>query len=928
MSVERLFMESLVGVLLVHSCLAISSSNVTDLSALLAFKSEIKLDPNNILGSNWTEAENFCNWVGVSCSRRRQRVTVLSLRDMGVQGTISPYVGNLSFLVRLDLSNNSFHGHLIPEISHLNRLRGLILERNKLEGLIPESMQHCQKLQVISLAQNEFTGVIPNWLSNLPSLRVLFLGQNNLTGTIPPSLRNNSKLEWLGLEQNHLHGTIPNEIGNLQNLMGIYFTESNFTGLIPLTIFNISTLEEISLEDNSLSGTLPATLCLLLPNLKYLGLGANKLSGVIPLHLSNSSQLIHLDLEANRFTGEVPGNIGHSEQLQTLLLDGNQLTGSIPRGIGSLTNLNMLELSNNNLSGAIPSTIKGMKSLQRLYLDGNQLEDSIPNEICLLRNLGEMVLRNNKLCGSIPSCIENLSDLQIMLLDSNSLSSSIPSNLWSLENLWFLNLSFNSLGGSLHANMRSMKMLQTMDLSWNRISGNIPTILGAFESLSSLNLSGNLFWGSIPESLGELITLDYMDLSHNNLSGSIPKSLVALSHLRHLNLSFNKLSGEIPRDGCFANFTAASFLENQALCGQPIFQVPPCQRHITQKSKNKIPFKIFLPCIASVPILVAVVLLMIKYRQSKVETLNTVDVAPAVEHRMISYQELRHATNDFSEANILGVGSFGSVFKGLLSEGTLVAVKVLNLQLEGAFKSFDAECKVLARVRHRNLVKVITSCSNPELRALVLQYMPNGSLEKWLYSFNYSLSLFQRVSIMLDVALAMEYLHHGQSEPVVHCDLKPSNVLLDDEMVAHVGDFGIAKILAENKTVTQTKTLGTLGYIAPEYGLEGRVSSRGDIYSYGIMLLEMVTRKKPLDEMFSEEMSMRHWVQATIPNKIMEVVDENLPRNQDGGDAIATQEKLLAIMELGLECSRELPEERMDIKEVVVKLNKIKSQLL
>ncbi|CBI17790.3 unnamed protein product, partial [Vitis vinifera] len=556
------------------------------------FISEIKLDPNNILGSNWTEAENFCNWVGVSCSSRRQRVTLLSLGHMGLQGTISPYVGNLSFLVGLDLRNNSFH------------------------GLIPESMQHCQKLKVISLTENEFTGVIPNWLSNLPSLRVLYLGWNNLTGTIPPSL------------------------GNLQNLMGINFADNNFTG------------------------------------------------GVIPLYLSNC----------------------HSEQLQTLLLDGNQLTGSIPRGIGSLTNLTLLSLSNNNLGGAIPSTIKGMKSLQRLYLGGNQL-----------------------LSGSIPSCIENLSQLQIMLLDSNSLSSSIPSNLWSLENLWFLNLSFNSLGGSLHANMRSMKMLQTMDLSWNRISGDIPTILGAFESL--------------------------------------------------------------------------------------------------------------------------------------------------------------------------------------------MAVKVLNLQLEGAFKSFDAECNVLARVRHRNLVKVITSCSNPELRALVLQYMPNGSLEKWLYSFNYSLSLFQRVSILLDVALALEYLHHGQSEPVVHCDLKPSNVLLDDEMVAHVGDFGIAKILAENKTVTQTKTLGTLGYIAPEYGLEGRVSSRGDIYSYGIMLLEMVTRKKPMDEMFSEEMSLRQWVKATIPNKIMEVVDENLARNQDGGGAIATQEKLLAIMELGLECSRELPEERMDIKEVVYQLH-------
>ena len=133
---------------------------------------------------------------------------------------------------------------------------------------------------------------------------------------------------------------------------------------------------------------------------------------------------------------------------------------------------------------------------------------------------------------------------------------------------------------------------------------------------------------------------------------------------------------------------------------------------------------------------------MMKRRKNNVKTHNTIDVVPTVDHRLISYQELRHATNALFEANILGVASFGSIFKGILSEGTLVVVKVLNLQLEGAFKSFDVECKVLARVRHRNMIKVISSCSNPELRALVLQFMPNGSLKKWLYSLNYCLSLF------------------------------------------------------------------------------------------------------------------------------------------------------------------------------------------
>ena len=181
----------MVGLLVLQSCVvnfAINSpSNYTDLRALLAFKSEIKLDPNNVLGSNWTETENFCNWIGVFCSRRRQRVVMLSLTDMALHGTISPHVGNLSFLVRLDLSNNSFHGRLVPEIGRLSRLRGLIVERNKLEGEIPPSIQHCQKLKVISLNSNELTGVIPAWLSNFSSLGTLFLGENNFTGTISAS---------------------------------------------------------------------------------------------------------------------------------------------------------------------------------------------------------------------------------------------------------------------------------------------------------------------------------------------------------------------------------------------------------------------------------------------------------------------------------------------------------------------------------------------------------------------------------------------------------------------------------------------------------------------------------------------------------------------------------------------------------------------
>nr|XP_048330744.1 receptor kinase-like protein Xa21 [Ziziphus jujuba var. spinosa] len=483
--------------------------------------------------------------------------------------------------------------------------------------------------------------------------------------------------------------------------------------------------------------------------------------------------------------------------------------------IGSLSSLSTLKLDNNDLTGFVPTTIGGLQKLQGLYLNGNKPQGFIPSEICKLDSLVDLFLANNKLSGSIPECLGNLDSLRTL-----SLNSTIPNALFSLVYILKLNLSSNSLVGSLPLDIENMKVVIAIDLSNNELSGNIPSTIGSLQNLINLSLAQNRFTGQIPTSFGELISIELMDLSKNNLSGEIPKSLEALLSLKHFNVSYNQLEGEIPTGGPFLNFSAQSFLSNNGLCGASRLQVLPCKREETHKSRNPTEaisvLRITLPVVSSIILILARTFLFMRYKKVKALKLSSEANLIFPPWRKISYEGLLEATNGFNEANLLGAGSFGSVYQGKLNDGLHVAIKVFNRNLEEAFKSFDAECELLFNLRHRNLIKILKTHNGNEFKALVLQFMSMGSLEKWLHNCDNSLNMLQRLNIMIDVASALEYLHHGYSQPVVHCDIKPSNILLDADMVAHVADFGISKMLGENAMMTQTKTLATIGYMAPE----------------------------------------------------------------------------------------------------------------
>ncbi|PHU05694.1 hypothetical protein BC332_26516 [Capsicum chinense] len=479
--------------------------------------------------------------------------------------------------------------------------------------------------------------------------------------------------------------------------------------------------------------------------------------------------------------------------------------------------------------------------------------------------------------------------------------------------------------GSLPPEIGNLKAATLIDLSMNQFSNGIPTEIGGLQNLANLSLRHNKLQGAIPNSMSNMVGLEFLDLSHSNISGIIPKFLEKLQNLKYFNVSVNKLYGEIPSGGPFKNLSSQFFIHNEALCGSSRFRVPPSPTSSKHKSnREKLLVLFLLLAIAVVFVTMAFVLLWIRYRRGKSAPQQAESLSTVTRER-ISYYELLQATDDLSESNLIGFGSFVSVYKGVIRSGTAIAVKVFNPQLDAAFKSFDTECEVLRSLRHRNLVKVITSCSNLDFKALVLDYMPNGSLELYLYSHNYFLDIKQRLGIMIDVACALEYLHHGCSLPVIHCDVKPSNVLLDEDMVAHLSDFGISKLLGEDQGDLYTKTLATFGYIAPEYGLEGLVSTKCDVYSYGVMLLETFTRRKPNE--FEGDLSLKQWVSYSLPDAVMEVVDANL-LTSTGNCLNKERDGVASIMKVALDCCNESPTRRTNMKDVVGILQKIKIQLL
>ncbi|XP_043705330.1 probable LRR receptor-like serine/threonine-protein kinase At3g47570 [Telopea speciosissima] len=986
-------------------------SNGTDRLALLAIKARITNDPFHVM-SSWNDSVPYCEWLGVICGDRQHpnRVRALRLHSRGLVGSVAPEIGNLSFLQEISLQNNSFHGEIPGQVSFLFRLRYLSLNNNSFEGEIPPNISRCSNLMELRLYYNNIIGKIPVELGTLSKLRLIIIQENRLIGQIPPSFGNLSSLYGISAHSNYLSGSIPDSLGQITRLTVLALGGNKLSGTIPPTIYNLSSLAVIDVSANQLQGSLPPDLGFSLPNLWFLSISKNQFHGPIPISMSNLSKLEKvyfdennftgkmtidfgslpklirlgmstnrlgngeaddlnfvntftnctslkfLELAENRFGGVLPNSIANlSTQLTELSMETNQISGENPVGIGNLVRLEYLALSNNSLEGNIPTSIGRLQMLYELYLGGNRFTGPIPslgNSTLLI----DLYLGDNHLQGQIPSSLGKCKYLLRLDLSQNNLNGILPIEIFDLSTLILLNLSRNSFSGSLPMEVGQLINLEILVVSENMLSGEIPSTLGSCTSLEKLYMEGNLFQVSIPSSLSSLRGLQELDLSQNHLSGIIPKYFDTFMFLKNLNLSFNHLEGEVSTNGVFGNSSEFSVIENNKLCGGILeLHLPACQNQKSKEDDRPHVFKlvVIICCCGGFLSFILMALFFINYRRRK-ERKESTSFFIEDRHFRISYAQLLKVTNGFSSTNFIGVGSFGCVYKGVLNHGeTIVAVKVLNIRQRGASKSFMVECESLRNTRHRNLVRILTSCSSvdfegSDFKALVYEFMPSGNLENWLHPHvnglndeQRHLNFVQRLNIAIDMATTLDYLHHHCHTQIIHCDLKPSNILLDDDLTAHLGDFGISRILSKATSKSQSHTSsieikGTIGYIAPENGARVNVTTHGDVYSYGILLLEMFTGKRPTHEMFKDNFNLHSWAKMALHDGVMAIVDPLLLPIGEDEEELATivtnitiscrcmkdrvQECLKAVIRIGIACSAESPKDRMDINDVVKEL--------
>lgn len=879
-------------------------------------------------------------------------------------------------LTSFNISNNSFTGTIPSHICfNSSSVKLLDFSYNDFSYQIPPGLGQCSQLETLRAGFNNLSGTVPDEIYSIASLKQLSLAVNNLSGTISDSIVHLTNLQVLELYSNRFKGSIPLDIGKLANLENLQLHINNLTGSLPPSLMNCTKLTLLNLRVNNLEGHLSDFNFSALIRLSTLDLGNNNFTGKLPLSLYSCKSLTAVRLASNQLEGEISPDILALQSLSFLSLSYNRLTnitGAI-RILMGCKKLAALTLSRSFENEPIPqdeNTVdsNGFQNLQVLALGGCNFTGQVPNWLAKLKNVEVLDLSINRITGSIPSWLGNLTKLFYLDFSQNLLSGEFPKELTALPALVseaandevdrsYLELPvFVMPSNATNQQYNQLSNLPpAIYLANNSLSGNIPVEIGQLKSLHVLDLSNNNFSGTIPDELSDLSNLEKLDLSGNHLVGEIPISLKGLHFLSSFSVAHNNLQGAVPSGGQFDTFPSFSFEGNPELCGSVVQRpcaISPGATHPTaphKRTNTKLVIGLVLGICFGTGLIISMLALWIlskrriipggdpdKIELDTISSTSNFGVSPEAdkdaslvmlfpnntnEIKDLTIYELLKATDNFSQANIIGCGGFGLVYKATLANGTTLAIKKLSGDLGLMEREFKAEVEALSTAQHKNLVSLQGYCVHQGFRLLIYSYMENGSLDYWLHEKAdgaSQLDWLTRLKIARGTSCGLAYMHQICEPHIVHRDIKSSNILLDDQFEAHLADFGLSRLILPYQTHVTTELVGTLGYIPPEYGQAWVATLRGDMYSFGVVMLELLTGKRPVD-VLKPKMSRElvGWVLKMRSEGKQDQVFDPILRGK-GFD-----EEMLQVLDVACMCVSQNPFKRPTVKEVVEWLNNV-----
>ncbi|XP_073303387.1 probable LRR receptor-like serine/threonine-protein kinase At1g56140 [Primulina huaijiensis] len=885
-----------------------------------------------------TEIVNFNPGIKCTCSFDNGatcHVTALRVYALDVAGPIPEEIWNLTYLTDLNLGQNYLTGPLPATISTLTRMQYLSLGINALSGELPKELGLLSDLRSIAFGTNNFSGPLPLELGNLSRLTQIYFDSAGVSGPIPPSFAKLTSLERVWASDNALTGQIPDFIGNWSKLIALRFQGNSFQGSIPLSFSNLSSLNDLRISDIS-NGSSSLDFLQNMRTLATLVLRNNNVSGSIPSFFGQLGSLQLVDLSFNNLTGGLPEFLFNLGGITSLFLGSNKLTGVLPTQ--KISVLQNVDLSYNELSGSFPSWVS-QRNLQ-INLVGNNFtiggsnQSVLPSGLnCLQRNFpcqrGSPIYSSFAVkCGG-PQI--RSSDQTVYEMDNETLGPATyymtSTGRWAVSNAGMASDNPRYLTSSLYqfTNTLDSELFQTARLSFGSLryyglgleNGNYTVKL----QFAEIVIFGSRTWRSLGRRVFDIYVQGNLELKDFDIQkevGSLRavakefKAIVSENYIEIHLFWAGKGTCCVPSQGTYGPLI-------QAISATPDF-VPTVANNPPGQKKNRTGLIVGISAAVGAASLLSILAISYLFWKRKMqknfedEELLGIDTRPYT----FSYAELKTATDDFNTVNKLGEGGFGPVYKGTLADGRVVAVKQLSVTSHQGKSQFVAEIATISAVQHRNLVKLYGCCIEGNKRLLVYEYLENKSLDQLLFGIG-SKSLYldwpTRYDVCLGVARGLTYLHEESRLRIVHRDVKASNILLDSDLTPKISDFGLAKLYDDKKTHISTRVAGTIGYLAPEYAMRGHLTEKADVFSFGVVALEIVSGRPNSDSNLEiDKIYLLEWAWSLHEsNKETELVDPSLH--------IFNPDEVRTIIGVALLCTQASPSLRPSMSRVVAMLS-------